>query len=202
MRVLVVMVHRNELNQQRVDVPPHELPLLGFVHGEEQCKVIGELTVDRQIPTADEEYSRLAMRYGRDKANESMEPRVAAVYGAGVRGVRALQEAIDYGQNLDVPLEELKLGSSGGELAHGTANPLRSTQIRPMAHTGPVRGKTKRRGGPIQGGLRPREGLGAEGVRSIPERPAAMQPGAAGTLHKSTTKSKRKAAGMAGGSAK
>src|SRR5262245_8487490 len=128
------MVRRNELNQQRVDIPPHELPVLAYVHGEEACRVIDELIVDRDVPDAAEEYQRLASKYARDKANESLEPRVSAVYGAGQRGVLALAQAIEYGQRDDVPFESFILGNN--EPAHEqAASVLQRTQHRPMAHT-------------------------------------------------------------------
>lgn len=196
MRVLVVKVRRNELNEQRVDVPPHELPLLGYVHGEEACKILGELIVDRDMPHPSEEYSRLAQRYGRDKANESLEPRVAAVYGVGPIGERRLAEAMEWGQREDLPLEAFAFG--GGEASHGNPQglmPMRSTQIRPQAHVGPQRGKKKNRAAPRL--ATPREGMQAPSVQQMP---AAMQPGAVGAKRAQTTKAKRAASGVAGGS--
>lgn len=198
MRVLVVKVRRNELNEQRVDVPPHELPLLGYVHGEENCKVLGELIVDRDMPHPSEEYSRLAQRYGRDKANESLEPRVAAVYGIGPIGERRLGEAMEWGQREDLTLADFQL--SGGEPAHGSPQgliPMRSTQIRPQAHSGPQRGKKKQRAAPRL--ATPREGASAAGVAQMP---AAMRPGVASEKRAGTAKQKRAASGAAGGSGK
>jgi hypothetical protein len=201
-RLLVVLVRRNELNQQRVDIPPHELPVLGYVHGEEACRVVGELLVDRDMLSPGEEYSRLAQKYGRDKANESMEPRVAAVYGASIRGEQALADAMEWGQREDLTLAAFQFGSQEpSHTAPKGLNPLRSTQVRPNSHTGPRRDKKgARRKAPQL--VTPGEGARAPGVAQLPaaQRPAAMQPGDASAKRAQTTKQKRAASGMAGGS--
>lgn len=124
MRYLVIMLRKNELQTQQLIIPPHELPVLAYVHGEESCRVVGESFVDKDPPEPSAEFDRLAQKYGRDKANESLEPRVGAVYGQGRLGVNRLRDAIRYGQRDDVTLEDFQLGAV--EPAHDT--PQRTRQ--------------------------------------------------------------------------
>jgi hypothetical protein len=192
MRILAIEVRRNELNHQRVDIPPHELPVLAYVHGEAACILLGEIELeDRpELLDANSEYSRLAQKYGRDKANESLEPRVAAVYGNGMRGVQELQRAIDYGQREDLPTEAFALHVA--EAAHdnpvnGRLQPMQKTQIQPLSH-GSSGSEMGQNGVP-----RPqtREGRMAEDVVEIPQ---AMQNGRVEAQRGQTVKAKRKAA--------
>lgn len=189
MRILAIEVRRNELNHQRVDIPPHELPVLAYVHGEAACVLMGELEIEDNpaLLDANAEYTRLAQKYGRDKANESLEPRVAAVYGGGMRGVQALQQAIVYGQQPELPTEAFALHVS--EASHETPvnrlQPLQKTQIQPLGHT-------QKKGGMPRPQKRARnEGRGAPDVHEIPE---PMRAGAADEQRGKTVKQKRKAA--------
>lgn len=189
MRVLAIEVRRNELNAQRVDIPPHELPILAYVHGEQACKLLGELELDDNpaLLDANMEYSRLAQKYGRDKANESLEPRVATVYGGGMRGVQELARAIEYGQRPDLPTSAF--GFQTNEAAHEAPNntrlqPVQKTQIQPLAH------------GDNAGAPRPTTKRGREGMESpdVHEIPAQMRTGVVEEQRGKTVKQKRKAA--------
>lgn len=193
MRILAIEVRRNELNHQRVDIPPHELPILAYVHGEAACVLMGELELEENpaLLDANAEYSRLAQKYGRDKANESLEPRVAAVYGNGMRGVQELQRAIDYGQRPDLPTDAFALQVS--EAAHETPvnrlQPMQKTQIQPLAHgtAGTERG-TDALPRPQK---HAREGRAAPDVAEIPE---TMRGGVVEEQRGKTAKQKRRAA--------
>lgn len=191
-RILAIEVRRNELNAQRVDIPPHELPVLAYVHGEQACKLLGEIEVELEgresMLDASSEYSRLAQKYGRDKANESLEPRVATVYGGGMRGVAELQRAIDFGQTPDLPTSAF--GFTTNEAAHEAPSntrlqPVQKTQIQPLAHgdnAGAPRPTTKRG----------REGLDSPDVHEL--APPQMRGGVIEEQRNKTVKQKRKAA--------
>lgn len=206
MRILAVMVKRNVFNSQRVDIPPHEMPVLAYVHGEESLTVLGELIVDRDIPSAGEEYQRLAQKYGRDKANESLEPRISAVYGAGRRGVEELQRAIDYGQDEAVPAEAFVLAKD--EPSHdmpGSNSVLQRTQYRPLAHVAPPAGSAKKRRQLPRVVDRMNLDLGEAGGAQVEQlqearasAPAAMQQGASAAKRAKTLKAEREQRDSAG----
>lgn len=188
MRLLKIMLRRNECQETPIEIPPHELPVLAYVHGEENCKIVGEIHVElagaaswpggREIPSAAEEHARLVNKYGRDKANESLEPRVTAVYGGGPRGLGQLEQAIDYGQREDVPWQSFR--TNGGEPAHDApeVTPLaKRTEHVPTSHA-----EVDQPPSP------PAE------QRAPAHRPAAMRPGVAQGKRNQTAKQKRIAA--------
>lgn len=119
LRLLLVMLKRNEHQTTPTEIPPHELPVLAYVHGEENVSVVGEhILDDRELSDPSSEFARLTQKYGRDKANESMDARVAAVYGNAGFGLRALAQAMQHGQREDVDWQSFILGEGGNELAH------------------------------------------------------------------------------------
>jgi hypothetical protein len=183
-RLLAIEVRRNELNAQRVDIPPHELPVLAYLHGEQACKLLGEIEVEDNpaLLDANAEYSRLAQKYGRDKANESLEPRVAAVYGAGQRGAMELQKAIDFGQQPDLPTTAFVFNA--GEQAHEAP----SNRLQPMQKMQPL---SHQANGTPPKFKQPREGRESPDVHEIP---AQMRPGSSSEKREGTVKQKRRAA--------
>ena len=94
-----VQVRCSEMQTQVVEVPHWETPVLQAIYGEEDAVVIGTVEVDRKPPDPQDEFARLANRYG-PKNKET--PVVAAVYGSFGPGVAALARVI----NNDAPAEE------------------------------------------------------------------------------------------------
>lgn len=89
-------IRHNELSTLHVDVPAWELPVLQAVHGGSVVET-GEFLVDRDPPSAADEFERLTNRYkeapGEDGSISKL-PFVAAVYGQFNIGVTALTAAI------------------------------------------------------------------------------------------------------------
>lgn len=164
MRMLVVLLRRNELQTLQHIIPPHELPVLAYVHGEENCNVTA-LTQVANLDLTDprEEMARLTQKYGRDKANESLESRVAAVYGQGRKGLQALGDAIEYGQKEGLTVSAFRLGLDS-EPAHDAPDleqPTKRSQPSTLAHE---------------------------------ERPAQLQPGNTETKREGTVRQRKRAA--------
>lgn len=75
-------------------VPEWEIPVLMSIFDDGNVQPLGTFVrVDRMHPSAEVEYDRLSRRYGED--SQSGVPYVTAVYGAGGRGISAVQAAID-----------------------------------------------------------------------------------------------------------
>jgi len=73
-----------------VSVPEWELSILEFTFDPENVERTGEFTtIDREYPSAEFEYDRLARAYGADP--KSGVPHVASVFGAAGAGIRALK---------------------------------------------------------------------------------------------------------------
>lgn len=87
-----VQVERSETLSFPVEVAPWEVPVVMAVNGDDRCSVVGEIPVRRELPDAQSEYDRLALKYKMD--TESGQAFVAMVYGVGAQGVRALKQAI------------------------------------------------------------------------------------------------------------
>lgn len=176
MRLLVIMLRRNELQSQQLEISPHELPIMAYVHGEEACNVVGMVDVpDREMPTVQAEMERLATKYGRDKANESIESRVSAVFGNGRRGLQQLAEAMAYGQRENAIANDFKLGI--GEPSHEAPDldlaPSQKTRPQPAAHDDEAESRR----------------MVARGGASA--APRSMRPGVSDAKRKGTVKSKR-----------
>lgn len=75
---------------QRVVCPKWETPVLQAQHGD-SVVIVDEKIYERRIPSPDDEFTRLALRYG--PKNES-NPYVSAVYGNFGPGVAALRAQI------------------------------------------------------------------------------------------------------------
>jgi hypothetical protein len=90
-------VRISELHTQPVTVPAWELPILQIVHsGEGDVTVVGENLVDRLPPEANDEFTRLANRYGNTRTEDGSigVPYVVSVYGQFGIGNAALAKAI------------------------------------------------------------------------------------------------------------
>lgn len=89
-----VHVRRSELHTTETAVPLWELPVLQAVHGD--VTVIGETLVEREPPSASEEFERLLKRYKQSRTDDGALslPYVATVYGQFGVGEKALERAI------------------------------------------------------------------------------------------------------------
>lgn len=88
-----VFLDRSETTKLIVSIPPWEVPVFAAVNGEEACRVLPEkVLVERDLPDADTEYDRLALRYKEDR--DSGQPFVALVYGPRSVGVPKLAAEI------------------------------------------------------------------------------------------------------------
>lgn len=85
-----VLVRVSELTTTEVVCAPWETAILQAMYGED-ARVTGSETVKREVPNAQDEFARLAIRYGPRHADT---PTVAAVYGNFGPGVAALDAAI------------------------------------------------------------------------------------------------------------
>lgn len=86
-----VEVRVSELQTTVVTCAPWETPILQAIYGEDSAEVIGQEAVDRKLPDPQDEFTRLAVRYGPKNAET---PVVAAVYGNFGPGLNALRRAI------------------------------------------------------------------------------------------------------------
>jgi hypothetical protein len=86
----VVRIRSNEVTTQENSFPPWEVPILKALHGEAAVTVLDEEVVDRAMPTAEDEYKRLADRYSRHK--EEGNAVVAQVYGLFEAGIEKLEK--------------------------------------------------------------------------------------------------------------
>ena len=90
-RYNTLQIQLSELCQPTVTVPLWETPVLVAVHGDNVVEK-GSFVVDRELPEAGDEFTRLAMRYG---PKNSDTPYVAGVYGNFGPGVNALEREIE-----------------------------------------------------------------------------------------------------------
>lgn len=86
----VLDIRLTELHTQRIKVPAWETPVLLAIHGENVSQ-IGDKVIERGVPDARDEFTRLANRYG-PKVGDT--PYVASVYGNFGPGINALANAI------------------------------------------------------------------------------------------------------------
>lgn len=87
---LNVDVTISELAKHRITIPAWELPVVEATWPE-AVSVVEEVTIERALPDAADEFTRLATKYG--PKNEDV-PTVAAVFGNFGPGVRALEADI------------------------------------------------------------------------------------------------------------
>lgn len=94
MRFINVTVTRDTNHSTANSYAPWELPLLEYLYDTGNIEVTGEFVVaDRELPEVNDEFARLASRYG--KNNETGVPHVEEVFGRGQQGIRALAVLID-----------------------------------------------------------------------------------------------------------
>lgn len=96
MRYTQVTVTRNETTSIVIHVGAWEVPILESVHGNERL-LIGESKDFKNRPWPDNaagEMERLNKLYGRTGDGDSAPSHAEAVYGAGSRGIKALEAAI------------------------------------------------------------------------------------------------------------
>lgn len=93
LRYINATVRLSELHSQHVTIPAWELPLLEALHGA-SVTATGDQTLDRPVPDAADEFSRLATKY-RHPENRPEAPFVAQVYGAFGPGVAKLKQEIE-----------------------------------------------------------------------------------------------------------
>ncbi len=88
-----VQIRKSETTSVTKEVPPWEVAVLAAVNGGDCVVELGETPVDRALPDPSAEYDRLALKYKVDTATGVAY--VAAVYGAGRRGVVQLAQEIE-----------------------------------------------------------------------------------------------------------
>jgi hypothetical protein len=88
MRYVTLSVHRNESDTVVSSYFPWEIPLLQALYGAERVVEVGEVTVEREYPSAEAEFDRLSRRYG---SNADNVPLVVSVYGAAPFGLQRLE---------------------------------------------------------------------------------------------------------------
>lgn len=87
----VLLIRVSELQTTRVVVAPWETPVLRAIYGDD-LEVTGEEVINRAPPEAEDEFARLALKYG---PKNSDTPTVAAVYGNFGPGVTKLFNTIN-----------------------------------------------------------------------------------------------------------
>jgi hypothetical protein len=93
-KALKVEVRRSEVTNIPTVVAVWELPILEAMH--QAVKVIEEVVLDREAPSAQDEFSRLTTRYGRTTNEDGSRgiSFVGAVYGQFGVGLQRLGDAI------------------------------------------------------------------------------------------------------------
>lgn len=130
MRYARVSVNRNETSRVSLTIPAWEIPILGLIYGDENVVDSGEFVESpNEYPAADAEFDRLSRRY-KDNTETSV-AFVAAIYGQGPAGIRALQREIDAEKYAEFP--DLK------PKAVGTVKPIPpKTPVAPPVSKGPL----------------------------------------------------------------
>ena len=99
MQFVKVLVERSEHLAIPVILGEWEIPILQMIHGAEKVILTGEVVkVDRELPSVDVEFDRLARRYGSDVKTE--QPFVAMVYGQPPMGTNGLASAMAKSQSV------------------------------------------------------------------------------------------------------
>lgn len=115
-RHVKVEVTLNKMSKHEVTVPEWELPVLQAQWGSAVVILDDNILIDRKLPEPNDEFARLAQRYG-PKHEET--PYIAGVYGNFGPGVNALRTAIieSTKERLEMPVEPniapLAAGSEG-----------------------------------------------------------------------------------------
>lgn len=106
MLLAVCRIVRNETHTLEKAFPPWEIPVLTALHGRDSVTVLGTIEDGRDFPDPEDEYQRLAQRYGVD--SEDRDLIVGRVYGSidGL-GVSNLARAIEEGMPDDEHFERL-----------------------------------------------------------------------------------------------
>jgi hypothetical protein len=86
-------INRNLTHSAPVEVPPWELEILRAVHGADKIELLGQVSVDCEVPYVDVEAERLTKRFGEVEATGV--PWFVQVFGAEERGIRALADSIE-----------------------------------------------------------------------------------------------------------
>lgn len=91
---ITVKIRKNELSTLEESFAEWEVPLVEALF--EQCERVGKFTVDREAPSAQEEFQRLESRYSRPAGLDGTPgmPLVISIYGAHQPGLMNLQRAI------------------------------------------------------------------------------------------------------------
>lgn len=89
MKYLICDVRVSELLTKQVSCPPWEVPILEAIHGG-GVKVVGSEEIDRDPPSAEDEYRRLSNKYRGNK--EDVNSIVAQVYGTFESGIAKVRE--------------------------------------------------------------------------------------------------------------
>lgn len=93
MRYVKVFLDRDETTKMDVDMPAWEALVFAAVNGHEHCKPMHYFSVDREMPSAQEEYDRLRAKY-RDNSEASGQSWVSLVYGPGAVGIAKLEKVM------------------------------------------------------------------------------------------------------------
>jgi hypothetical protein len=94
MRYELVNIKRDTQTTTCREVPEWEIPVLEFIFADVNIERTGAfVNVNRPTPTAASEFDRLSRAYGADV--KSGVPHVAAVYGNGSLGVRAMSKVME-----------------------------------------------------------------------------------------------------------
>jgi hypothetical protein len=91
-----IEVYISEHHTQAMTVAAWEVPILQAIHDAKEITLISEGTIDRDVPDPNDEYRRLATRYGNVTNDDGTQgiPFVASVYGQFGVGNHALVKAI------------------------------------------------------------------------------------------------------------
>lgn len=100
----IVEVRINECHTVRRCVPLWELPLLQAMHGVESVTEVGEEDIERKVPDAEQEFTRLGSRYKNMKNEDGSKGSLFVVGVYGQFGVKALKGAIDSSIVQDAPV--------------------------------------------------------------------------------------------------
>jgi hypothetical protein len=96
MRLIKIIIHKNELTHVAKSVPPWEVPLIDAIH-KGAIKQVGETDSFDPLPDAKSEYARLERCYREfrdDNGDYTGETVVGAVYGRFGAGIANLAKAI------------------------------------------------------------------------------------------------------------
>lgn len=173
LRFLELDIRMSELHTQRVCVASWEHPVLQAVWGA-GVSVVNEVLIERKAPEPEDEFRRLANRYGSPEVEGA--PYVAAVYGQFGPGVNSLARAIEdaiYEGDVETTVRPAGTVPAAGAVPAGISRPISEIEAE-LAEAKRVAAKLAEE---QQGGARP---LTFEEVQTV----KAASPEVAEQVHK------------------